>query len=117
MNKERLKNEVKLRRKNRARSKISGTADIPRITVFRSLSHIYAQIIDDSKGITIASAKDSEIKGVKGKTEIAFEVGKLLAKKAIEKKVSKAVFDKGEFKYHGRVKALAEGAREAGLTI
>ncbi|MFA6422260.1 MAG: 50S ribosomal protein L18 [Candidatus Buchananbacteria bacterium] len=117
MNKEVLKNQVKQRRHNKVRAKISGTSDIPRISVFRSAAHISVQLIDDSKGVTLAAVTDQEVKEGKTKTEKAFEIGKLLAKKALDKKIAKAVFDKSSYKYHGRVKALADGAREAGLKI
>ena len=112
-----LKREKRKRRHKRVRAKISGTAKIPRLCVFRSNKHIYAQLIDDTQGKTLLSASDLEIKfkGKKTKTEKAFEVGKLIAKKAQEKKIQKIVFDRGGYKYHGRVKALAEGAREGGL--
>lgn len=89
-----------------------------RLRVFRSLKHIYAQIIDNSKGGTLVSASDLELKDKKKKLtkiEIAKEVGKLLAKKAIKKKIKEVFFDRGRFKYHGQVKALAEGAREGKL--
>lgn len=107
------------RRHKRQRAKIFGTEGKPRISVFRSNRHIYCQLVDDTKGHTIISAKDIEIeeKEKKGKkpVEIAFLVGELLAKKAKEKGIEKVVFDKGWYKYHGRVKALAEGARKGGL--
>ena len=104
------------RRHKRVRAKIKGTAKIPRFCVFRSNKHIYGQLIDDEKRKTLLSVKDSEIKKVaKGKIVVAKEVGKLLAEKALVKKYKKVVFDRAGFKYHGRVKALAEGAREAGL--
>lgn len=113
------KKKVQLRARRRARINIKGTADRPRLAVFRSLSHIYAQIIDDNKGITIVSARDKELseKDLKGmkKVEVARAVGELLAKKAADKKVNTVVFDKGGFKYTGRVKSLADGARDAGL--
>lgn len=88
----------------------------PRFSVFRSLKHIYAQLIDDSSGKTLADASDKEIskKNAK-KTEISREVGLILAKKALEKNIRQVSFDKGAYKYHGRVKALALGAREGGL--
>jgi len=87
------------------------------LCVFRSLRHIYAQLIDDKEGKTLVSASDLEIKKKKGvkKTEIAKEVGKLIAKKAVAQKIKKVVFDRGGYKYHGRVKNLADGAREGGL--
>lgn len=117
MDKLQKKQLKKLRRKNRVQ--VTGTTERPRLTVFRSLRSIYAQVIDDSQGVTLAAAKskdlgESQLKG-KNKTEIAMEVGKLLASRAQEKGVSSVVFDKGSFLYHGRVKALADGAREGGL--
>jgi large subunit ribosomal protein L18 len=104
----------------RIRKKIKGTKDRPRLFVFKSLKHIYAQLINDENGETILSASDFELKkpkakGQKSKVEIAKEVGKLIAKKAKELKIEKVVFDRGGYKYHGKVKALAEGAREGGL--
>jgi len=104
-------------RHKRIRAKIIGTAKIPRFCIFRSNKHIYAQLIDDEKGKTIISTKDTEIK-LKVKTpklKVAYEVGKLIAKKASEKKIEKVIFDRAGYKYHGRIKSLAEGAREAGL--
>ncbi len=105
------------RRKKRVRVKVSGTAAKPRLSVYRSLSHIYAQLINDEKGVTLLSASDSEAKTGKTKVEKAYEVGKILAAKAKTAKISEAVFDRGAFKYHGRVKAIAEGAREGGIKI
>lgn len=106
-------------RKARVRKRISGTTERPRLNVFRSLSHIYAQVIDDTKGITLASASslDATIREVKdkNKTEQATLVGKLVAERATDAGVSTVVFDRGGYKYHGRVKALAEAAREGGL--
>lgn len=100
------------------RAKISGTAKIPRLCVFRSSKHIYAQLIDDEKSKTLISTSDLEIKKAKDKKiNLASKVGKLIAKKAIEKKITKVVFDRGGYKYHGRVRALAEGAREGGLSF
>lgn len=110
------KKEKRYRRHKRVRAKIVGTAKVPRLCVFRSNKHIYGQLIDDEKAKTLLMAKDSEIKKLpKSKTAIAKEVGKLIAKKATEKKITKVVFDRAGYKYHGRVKALAEGAREGGL--
>ncbi len=111
---------ARLRRHRRVRKKVSGTAEKPRLSVFRSTNHIYAQIIDDVKGVTLVSASslDSEIKsktGAGGNIEAAKQVGSLIAKRASEKKIGEIVFDRGGFIYHGRVKALAEAAREAGL--
>jgi len=110
------KQEKRIKRHKSIRAKISGTAEKPRLCVFRSNTHIYAQLIDDFQKKTIISVKDNEIDlKKKDKTSIAKEVGLLLAKKAIEKKIKEAVFDRGGYKYHGRVKSLAEGAREGGL--
>lgn len=99
------------------RAKIYGTSDRPRLAVSKTLSHIYAQLIDDVAGKTIAAESDLKVKPKKGatKTDIAREVGKAIAKAAAEKKVKKVVFDRGGNKYHGRIKALAEAARESGL--
>jgi large subunit ribosomal protein L18 len=116
MQKDIKKSIAKQRRIARVRAKISGSAERPRLAVRRTLSHIYAQLIDDSSGKTLAAASDAELKDKKlTKTEQATEVGKLLANKAKTKKIEAAVFDRRDKKYHGRVKALAEGAREAGL--
>lgn len=108
------------RRHKRVRKRILGTLKKPRLVVFRSLNHIYAQIIDDLKGETLvaASSLSKEIKDkVKGggKIKSAYAVGELLAQKALAKKIEKVAFDKGGYLYHGRVKALAEGARKGGL--
>jgi len=137
-----LKKEKRKRRHLRVRAKISGTNTVPRLSVFKSNKHIYCQLIDDEKSKTLLSASDLEIKKTKvlkkvsveknasakevknkekeqkalsGKTAIAFEVGRLIAEKAIKNKVKKIVFDRGGFSYHGRIKALAEGARVGGL--
>jgi large subunit ribosomal protein L18 len=105
------------RRHLRLRKKISGTASCPRLSVYRSLKHIYAQLIDDEKGMTLAAASSQspELKSAGGNVSAATEVGKLLAKKASEKNINKVIFDRGGRRYHGRVKALADGARESGL--
>lgn len=108
------------RRHVRVRAKVSGTGTSPRLCVFRSLSNIYAQVVDDEKGHTLvtASTLDGEIKaGLNGKakSERAGLVGALVAKRALDKGIKQVVFDRGGYKYHGRVKALAEAAREAGL--
>jgi len=108
------------KRHRRIRKKIKGTAERPRLSVFRSLRHIYAQLVDDEQGRTIlgVSSLSPEVRDLKGtKTEIAKAVGLLLGKKALEKGVRMVVFDRGGYKYHGRVKALADGAREAGLVF
>ncbi len=103
-------------RHRRIRKKIKGTSEKPRLCVFRSNQHIYAQLINDSKGSIIESASDFEIKGKsKTKKEAAYEVGKLIAQKAQDKNIKKIVFDRAGYKYHGRVKKLAQGAREQGL--
>ena len=111
------KNEARLRRHRRVRGKISGTAERPRLDVFRSSKHIYAQIIDDVAGVTLVSASSMEkgFEGFGGNIEAAGKVGKMIAEKALEKGIKTVVFDRGGFVYHGRVKALAEGAREGGL--
>ncbi len=108
------------RRHRRVRKKISGTPERPRLSVFRSNRHIYAQLIDDTNGCTLASAssieKDLELND-KAKSEVAMEVGRVLAKRAREKGLEKVIFERGGNLYHGRVKALAEGAREGGLVF
>jgi large subunit ribosomal protein L18 len=109
------KQEKRIKRHARVRARVIGSAEKPRLCVFRSNSHIYAQLIDDIKKITIASTNDIEVGGKKDKTTLSKEVGALLAKKAAEKKITEVVFDRGGYRYHGRVKALAEGAREGGL--
>lgn len=104
------------RRKFRTRNKIKRVAKgKPRLSVFRSLKHIYAQIIDDEKGVTLVASSSLQLKLKGRKTDVAREVGKDLAKRALEKGITEVVFDRGPYKYHGRVKALAEGAREGGL--
>ena len=102
------KQEKRDRRRKRIRAKISGTSKVPRLSVFKSNKHIFAQLINDEKGKTLASANDIKFKN-------SFEVGKLIAQKAKDLKIEKAVFDRGGYKYHGKIKALAEGAREGGL--
>lgn len=108
---------LKQKRHQRVRSKIKGTKSSPRLSVFRSHTHIYAQIIDDDLGQTLVSASDLELKKNKKltKTEQAQETGKLIAQKAQEQGIKKVVFDRGGNQYHGRLKALAEAARAAGL--
>jgi len=132
--KERIKREKRYRRHKRVRAKIYGTSKVPRLCVFRSNKHIYAQLVDDENGKTIATANDQKLK-LKSKKEksasvkataskekkiarkvaIAYEVGKLIAEKALKNKIEKVIFDRGGYKYHGRVKAVAEGARKGGL--
>ena len=102
-------------RKIRVRAKLFGTKERPRLSVFRSNKYIYAQLINDDKGETVASVYENELKTKGNKTEKAKELGILLAKKSSEKKIKSVIFDRGGYKYHGRVKALAEGAREGGL--
>ncbi len=107
------------RRQKRIRARIFGTSDCPRLSVFRSNQHIYVQLIDDLKGQTLVSASDLEIKfkdkKFKGKIEIAKKVGEEIARRALAKNIKKIVFDRSGYRYHGRVKAIAEAARELGL--
>jgi large subunit ribosomal protein L18 len=107
------------RRRAKIRGNLSGTAEMPRLSVFRSNKYIYAQLIDDTLGKTLVdvSSETKKVHEGKTKTEAALELGKLLAKKALENKIKKAVFDRGGYKYHGRVKNVAEGAREGGLQL
>jgi len=143
------KQEKRVRRHKRVRAKVFGTSSVPRLCVFRSDKHIYAQVIDDEKGKTLVSTSDQETKISKNaklkastsakatadeqnlkekkdeekkiirtaKIAVAYEVGRLLAEKSLNKKIKKVVFDRGGYKYHGRVKALAEGARKGGLSF
>ncbi|MBI3397163.1 50S ribosomal protein L18 [Candidatus Woesebacteria bacterium] len=106
-----------IQRKKRVRAKISGTGSVPRLSVFRSNRSIYAQVIDDSKGTTMVAVSGSELKEKLPRTQLARKVGELLAKKAIGVKITKVVLDRGGYKYHGIIKALVEGSREAGLEI
>lgn len=110
-------NKARLKRHKRVRAKINGTAECPRLNVFRSLNHIYAQIIDDEKGVTLAAAStmDKDFDGNGGNKEAAKKVGLSIAKKAADKGISTVVFDRGGYVYQGRVKELADGAREGGL--
>jgi large subunit ribosomal protein L18 len=115
------KDDVRRRVHTRIRKQMQGTDERPRLNIYRSLNHIYAQVIDDSKGVTIVSASTTRGKEGKGKKKTggnlasAKEIGKLIAQRAQEKGVKKVVFDRGGYLYHGRVKALADAAREAGL--
>jgi large subunit ribosomal protein L18 len=110
------KQEKRYRRHKKIRAKVFGTVNKPRLCVFRSEKHIYAQLIDDEKAKTIVTSSDLEFKKNRGtKIEKAKEVGKLIAKKAKDLKIERVVFDRGGYKYHGRVKAVAEGAREGRL--
>ncbi|MCK4641120.1 MAG: 50S ribosomal protein L18 [Candidatus Marinimicrobia bacterium] len=112
---------ARLRRKRQIRKHINGTAERPRLAVYRSLNHIYAQLIDDQQSHSILAVSDlsaeiqSKIKKETTKTEKSVIVGELIAQKATDKKIKKVVFDRGGFKYHGRIKALADAARNAGL--
>ena len=110
-------NKARLKRHKRVRSKISGTAECPRLNVYRSTNNIYAQLIDDVKGVTLASAStlDKDFEGKGGNKEAARKVGALIAKRAADKGITDVVFDRGGYIFHGRVKELAEGAREGGL--
>jgi large subunit ribosomal protein L18 len=110
------RNAIRQRIHARIRAKMSGTAERPRLNVYRSLNHIYAQVIDDSQGVTLASASSLALKlKTGGNVATAKEVGKAIAEQAVSKGVKKVVFDRGGFLYHGRIKALADAAREAGL--
>jgi len=111
------KREARIRRHLRVRKKVSGTADRPRLSVFRSNRHIYAQLIDDLAGRTLVAASDREVAVGGTKTERARAVGKLIAERARQAGIERAVFDRGGRLYHGRVAAVAEGAREEGLQI
>ncbi len=110
-------NKARLKRHARVRSKISGTPECPRLDVFRSAKHIYVQIIDDVNGVTLASAStvEKDFGAYGGNKEAAKKVGEMIAKRALEKGIENVVFDRGGYIYHGRVKELAEGAREGGL--
>jgi len=115
-NKEIAKKQNRQRRARRVRAKVFGTAKKPRLNVFRSLKHVFVQLIDDQKGKTLVSAKDTEIKDAKAKkAEIAFKVGELVASKAKKLGIEHVTFDKSGYRYHGRIKAIADGARKGGL--
>lgn len=111
------KNKARQKRHLRVRGHVSGTAEKPRLNVYRSLKNIYAQVIDDTKGVTLvaASSQDKGFEGTGGNVAAAKAVGMAIAKKALEKGIENVVFDRGGYIYHGRVQALADGAREAGL--
>ncbi len=120
MSSEKAREEARKRRQRRVRAHVSGTADWPRLNVYRSLAHIYAQVIDDVTGATLVSAStvDSDLRAEmagKKKAEQAKVVGQAVAKRALAKGLTKVTFDRGGYRYHGRIKALAEGAREGGL--
>ena len=108
------RNEIRKRIHSRIREKLSGTGERPRLSVYRSLNHIYAQVIDDQKGETLASASTIKMKSG-GNVAAAKEIGKAVAEAAVAKGIKRVVFDRGGYLYHGRVKALADAAREAGL--
>ena len=116
-----LEKQIKRQRRHRrVRAKISGTIKVPRLCIFRSNKYIYAQLIDDEKNKVLISASDIKSKSIANKKtgkkiDSAKAAGQLLAKKALDKKIKKVVFDRGGYKYHGRVRAVAEGAREGGL--
>ncbi|QIA28036.1 50S ribosomal protein L18 [Thermaerobacter sp. PB12/4term] len=119
--KPKTREEARDRRHRRVRKKVLGTAERPRLNVFRSLKHIYAQVIDDEAGVTLVAASTVEpelreaVGGYGGNVEAAKVVGRAIAQRALARGITKVVFDRGGYKYHGRVKALAEAAREAGL--
>lgn len=115
--KNKLKNQKATRRSNRTRAKMFGISGKPRVSVFRSLTHIYAQAIDDSKKATLVSASDKEVTAKGTKSEISALVGETLGKKLLDKKISSIIFDRGAYRYHGRVKALADGIRKAGVNF
>jgi large subunit ribosomal protein L18 len=108
------RNAIRQRIHARIRAKLSGTGERPRLNVYRSLNNIYAQLIDDEKGVTLASASTIKLK-TGGNVAAAREIGKTVAELAVQKGIKKVVFDRGGFLYHGRIKALADAAREAGL--
>jgi large subunit ribosomal protein L18 len=110
------RNEIRKRIHTRIREKLSGTTERPRLNVYRSLNHIYAQVIDDQKGETLASASTLQLKlKTGGNVAAAKEIGKAVAEKAVAQGIRRVVFDRGGYLYHGRIKALADAAREAGL--
>ncbi|NMB91445.1 50S ribosomal protein L18 [candidate division WWE3 bacterium] len=115
----RLRKNNRIQRKMRVRRRILGKSNELRLTVFRSNKYIYAQIVDDTKGATLVEASSKSMKNLKGKTkcEEAFEVGKEIAKKALSKDIKTVVFDRNGFRYHGRIKSVADGAREGGLRL
>jgi large subunit ribosomal protein L18 len=119
-----IKVKQREKRRKRVRSRVTGTLDRPRLSVYRSNKHVYAQIINEQKGITLASANDKELSDTKNqkkdeskitKKDLAFTVGELLAAKSLKKKIKRVVFDRGGYRFHGRVSSLAQGARKGGL--
>ena len=111
------RNGARVRRHGRVRGKVRGTSERPRLAIFRSLTHTYAQVIDDTTGRTLAAASTLDLKSGKNDVDAAQAVGKAIAEKATKAGVGKVVFDRGGYIYHGRVKALADAAREAGLNF
>lgn len=109
--------QKKIARQGRIRARVSGTSERPRVAVFRSNRFIYAQVVDDAKGKTLLSSSDIKVKKKTNKSESAMAIGKQLASMMKEKGISEAVFDRGGFQYHGRVKSLADGLREGGIKI
>ena len=116
--------EKRIRRHARGRAKIEGSEKTPRLSIFRSSNHVYVQLINDQNGSTLASAserdikdKKIEVKDMSGKVAIAYEIGKVIAQKAKNLKIEKIIFDKSGYDYHGRIKALAQGARDGGLVF
>jgi len=108
------RNKLRIHRKRRIKAKIRGTKELPRLAVFKSLSGIYAQVIDDEKGMTLISVTSKELK-IKNDIKSAEKIGEAIAKKCLNKKIDKIVFDRSGYKYHGKIKALADGARKGGL--
>lgn len=115
MDKQKIKQNKRNRRRGKIRFKIKGTSSCPRLSVFKSNRGMYVQLINDKLGKTLESVHSKEIKLKSKKSEISFELGKLIAKKANNKKIVKVVFDRGGYKYHGRIALLADGARDGGL--
>lgn len=111
-----VKETSRTKKKLRIRRKIAGSAEKPRLSIFRSSRHMYAQIIDDTKGVTLVSASTLDVEGLKGSNKsTAAAIGKEIAKRALAKKIEEVVFDRNGYLFHGRIKSLADGAREAGL--
>ena len=115
MVKQKIKTIKRDRRRARIRAQVKGTDIRPRFSVFKSNKGMYLQLVDDSSGRTLISVSSAEIKGSREKTKTSFELGKLIAAKAARKNIKSVVFDRGGYKYHGRIKAVADGAREGGL--
>jgi len=109
------KGGLRIKRRRRVRAKVSGSESVPRLAIFKSLKGIYAQIIDDEKGVSLVAASLKDIKGAKNDIKGSMAVGEAIAKKAKSKKIEKVVFDRAGYKYHGKVKSFADGARKGGL--